>query len=214
MVLMAALYMAASATFAAPQEEQETAFNSRARTRVEIKVAYYECVSPAACKCVAATQEEKDQCPECSKWSKVYLPSSAEFLDMNAHYSQDEFFLADATREIYGRGSSAGKESESIFVSDFYNNYGSYGWVEVGKDFASSGALVLWPDRGGLLMGGGEASGGTPPQILVCSPKPGGGCSVTQIDLAKIEDAGEPRYVIRKELLEKVKAVQPKKDVD
>lgn len=164
---------------------------------------YYECVDPSQeppCVCAAA-EDKGESCPGCNLWEERHT-SISKFASFDAgaySYStglpRANEFVSDVTISVYGTVYPKTGYDYPITTSDLYDNYRTYGWVELEADADKTGSIAVWHGLAGLVVG----ETGNQVEVLYPSDYRYG---TLHVGGASFIAAGEePRYILPKSFI-------------
>jgi len=194
--------------------------NNIATHKVAMTIAYNMCIDPKKPICYAASEADKDKCPNCKVWKSGFLGSGAIVAlaidDYKYSYNtgiripRSNFLLNDVAKELYGSEYPKTKFGFPVAASVIYENPEKFGWVQVEKNSSKAGALVVWPNFGGVVIKSQEmGTGGLfNDMVLYPSDKRDGVLIVRPVE--KLMGEGTPKFIIPKAALESAAEIELK----
>ena len=122
------------------------------------EMGYWRCANPPD-KCIAFSEVDKADCPECKEWKRVFLDFSIVMRDARREQKEagvatpgvaSNFFLDAASEHIYGVDltTTAGSPPKT---SDIYKNPRRYGLVPVAAREVNVGTLAVVGNVAGVV---------------------------------------------------------------
>lgn len=176
---------------------------------VTMSLAYSKCIDPETPACYAFSPDDKSKCPNCKEWVKGFVGQSAMLAFDDQEYSYDRglmlpranFMLKDAAKKLYNVEYPQTNYGYPIPVARFYKKPEKYGWAELSHDAPKAGALAIWPNIGGVVVGNiGKVGQISKNKVLYPSDKLRGRLNL--IDPYGLRKEGKPKYIIPKIVLE------------
>lgn len=177
-------------------------------TVIQLEFSYFSCVDPQECACVAVNNDDKRNCPECSKWKQEFLKSAStlnigtdSFAYKTVGKPSNRQFLNLASQQVYGMKLPRTANGFPVSAAQLYQDPGRFGWIVLGPDDPKEGALAIWPSFGGVVINDHRRpgySGLKQIDILYPSDKLMGDLNVTSADHL---GAASPKFIVPKEFV-------------
>ena len=182
--------------------------------QLAISVRYFECVEPEEPqkRVVHREEDKKSVDPPCMTWRERWIGRTRLELDPSG-YTYDtgiaepraNIFVHDVNKAIYGEETVTNEFGFPATVGELFENPTAYGLVEIASDQERTGALVVSPTFGGVIV---RHSGDGPEKVLYPSHKLRG--ELNEGDVNVIFGKEPTKYLVPRELTDLKSDVPPK----
>jgi hypothetical protein len=173
------------------------------RQEFQIIVDYFVCVKPSGLPCMCGKEQDKKTCPKCEEWTEKRETLSGEASLKPDAYSyktgppRANVFISDVARQIYGKGLPKNDAGHDITLEELYKNPQKYGWIEVPSHGQKTGALVVWPSVGGLVVSdNSQAPGNETSSVEVVYPSDKKQGQLNKTDAKFLDPGTKPKYLV------------------
>ncbi len=173
---------------------------------IEFRITYFECVTPAeTVPCVSWRDETRRQedCPSCTEWRRqtagglIPLSLSTDTYAYTDGPPRSNFLIRDVAEQVYDVEFPTTDYGYPITTTQLFQDYESYGWIEVPDDSSKAGSVAVWEGFAGVVV---EDVDKESPKLLISSDKHEG--NLEEISVADVGRSDTPRYVVPKQFVE------------